>query len=68
MSLTFDATLKDLACGHPRGFVARFDQPTTQPVQLLNVDLSTVTTAADTVIGLATARFSEVMARLLAAG
>jgi hypothetical protein len=52
MSKPFDATLKDLGREHPRDFLATFDQPSTQPVTLLNVDLSTVTTAADLVIGL----------------
>ena len=36
----------------PRGFHATFDQPPSLPTRLLNVDLSTVTTAADLVIGL----------------
>jgi hypothetical protein len=50
--MPFDATLKDLAREHPRDFLAAFDQPPTLPVSLLNVDLSTVTTAADLVVGL----------------
>jgi hypothetical protein len=52
MPLPFDATLKDLAQANPRGLLAAFDPPTTQPVSLLNIDLSTVTTAADLVFGL----------------
>lgn len=52
MPKPFDATLKDLGREHPREFVAAFDRPTTQPVSLLNVDLSTVTAAADLVVGL----------------
>jgi hypothetical protein len=52
LALTFDATLKDLARDAPRAFVAVFDQPSGQPVLLLNVDLSTITMAADTVFGL----------------
>jgi hypothetical protein len=52
MPLPFDATLKDLAQANPRGLLAAFDAPTTQPVSLLNIDLSTVTTSADLVFGL----------------
>src|SRR5947209_6416045 len=47
MAITFDATLKDMGRDSPGGFVAAFDRPPTGPVTLLNVDLSTVTTAAD---------------------
>jgi hypothetical protein len=52
VSKKFDATLKDLGREHPHGFLTAFDQPPTLPVSLLNVDLSTVTTAADLVLGL----------------
>ncbi len=52
MSKPFDATLKDLGREDPRAFLAVFDAPPTVPLSLLNVDLSTVTTAADLVIGL----------------
>ena len=52
MSTTFDATLKDMARDSPEGFLAAFDRPPTGPVKRLNVDLSTVTTAADLVLGL----------------
>jgi hypothetical protein len=52
MALTFDATLKDMGRGSPQGFLAAFDRPPTVPVKLLNVDLSTVTTAADLILGL----------------
>jgi hypothetical protein len=52
MSLRFDATLKDLAQMSSRGLLAAFDTPPTLPVSLLNIDLSTVTTAADLVFGL----------------
>jgi hypothetical protein len=52
MSLTFDATLKDMARESPSAFPATFDQPPTLAVRLLNVDLSTVTAAADLVLGL----------------
>ncbi|HVS39743.1 MAG TPA: hypothetical protein VMS17_29570 [Gemmataceae bacterium] len=52
MSMTFDATLKDMGRDSPEGFLAAFDRPPTGPVKLPNVDLSTVTTAADLVLGL----------------
>jgi hypothetical protein len=52
MAMTFDATLKDMGRDSPRGFLAAFDRPPAVPVKLLNVDLSTVTTAADLVLGL----------------
>lgn len=52
MAMTFDATLKDMGRESPHGFLAPFDKPTTQPLQLLNVDLSTVTAAADLIVGL----------------
>lgn len=52
MAMTFDATLKDMGRGSPQGFLAAFDRPATVPVKLLNVDLSTVTTAADLILGL----------------
>jgi hypothetical protein len=44
--------LKDLAQAHPGDFLTTFDAPPQLPLRLLNVDLSTVTTAADLVIGL----------------
>jgi hypothetical protein len=52
MAMTFDATLKDMGRDAPHGFLAAFDRPPTLPAKLLNVDLSTVTTAADLVVGL----------------
>ncbi len=52
MAMTFDATLKDMGRESPKGFAAAFDRPPTGPVRLLNVDLSTVTTAADLVLGI----------------
>jgi hypothetical protein len=52
MSLQFDATVKDLAQVSPRGLLVTFDTAPTLPVSVLNVDLSTVTTAADVVFGL----------------
>jgi hypothetical protein len=52
MAMTFDATLKDMGRESPHGFLAAFDRPPSSPVKLLNVDLSTVTTAADVILGL----------------
>lgn len=52
MAMTFDATLKDMARESPQGFLAAFDRPPTLPVKLLNVDLSTVTSTADLILGL----------------
>src|SRR5437667_1005338 len=52
MAMTFDATLKDMGRESPQGFLATFDRPPTAPVTLLNVDLSTVTTMADLILGL----------------
>jgi hypothetical protein len=52
MSMPFDATLKDLGRDYPADFLAAFDRPPAGPFALLNVDLSTVTTAADLVVGL----------------
>src|SRR5436309_13298082 len=52
MTMTFDATLKDMGRDSPQAFLTTFDRPPTAPVKLLNVDLSTVTTAADLILGL----------------
>lgn len=52
MPMPFDATLKDLGRDAPADVLATFDRPPTAALALLNVDLSTVTTAADLVIGL----------------
>lgn len=52
MAMTFDATLKDMGRDSPVGFLTAFDRPPTEPVKLLNVDLSTVTTMADLILGL----------------
>ena len=52
MAMTFDATLKDMGRDNPLGFLAAFDKPPSVSVKLLNVDLSTVTTTADLVLGL----------------
>jgi hypothetical protein len=52
MPMPFDATLKDLARAYPADHLTAFDRPPAGQVVLLNVDLSTVTTAADLVVGL----------------
>lgn len=52
MAMTFDATLKDMARECPEGFLSAFDRRPATPVSVLNVDLATVTAAADTVYGL----------------
>jgi predicted transposase YdaD len=52
MPKPFDACVKDLATRGPSDFISIFDQPSAQPVCVLNVDLSTVTTAADIVFGI----------------
>jgi hypothetical protein len=52
MPLPFDATVKDMARESPRGLLATFDAPSAEPLRLLNVDLSTVTSSTDVVIGL----------------
>ena len=40
------------ASDQPEDFLATFDEPTNEPVELLNVDLSTITRAADFVVGI----------------
>jgi hypothetical protein len=52
VSKPYDATVKDLAAQEPAGFVACFGCPTNRSVTPLNVDLSTVTTAADVFFGI----------------
>jgi hypothetical protein len=52
MAMTFDATLKDMGRDSPTGFLSTFDRPPTGPLKVLNVDLSTVTTTADLILGL----------------
>jgi hypothetical protein len=52
MSKPYDATLKDLAGVNPVQFLTEVDGPPALPVQLLNPDLSTVTTATDIVFRL----------------
>jgi hypothetical protein len=52
MSMPFDTTLQDLGRDYPSDLLTTFDQPPVGAVSLLNVDLSTVTTASDLVIGI----------------
>jgi hypothetical protein len=49
--MPFDATLKNLGRDWPADFLTTFDRPPAGPLVLLNVDLSTVTTAADLIVG-----------------
>src|SRR5438128_1103077 len=65
MPLPFDATLKDIAKDDPTAFVSAFDAPPAGPVSILNVDLSTVTAAADLVFGIGDP-LAEVIRRILA--
>jgi hypothetical protein len=51
MSMPFDATLKDLGREAAPDFLATFDRPAAGALRLLNVDLSTVTTATDLIVG-----------------
>ncbi|MBY0458046.1 MAG: hypothetical protein K2V38_11960 [Gemmataceae bacterium] len=50
MPKPFDATLKELIAAHPADWLAQLGVPITAPPEVLNVDLSTVTAAADTLI------------------
>jgi hypothetical protein len=52
MPKPFDATLKNLAAVNPVEVLSELDRKPALPVKLLNVDLSTVTTATDIVFGL----------------
>ncbi len=52
MPKPYDATMKDLGADYPADFLATFDRATTEHTRPLNVDLSTITTAADLVFGL----------------
>ncbi len=52
MSMPFDATLKDLGRDAPADLLTTFDRPPAGALTLLNVVLSTVTTAADLIVGL----------------
>jgi predicted transposase YdaD len=50
MSKPFDATLKGLIQSYPGDFLAALDEPAPGPVEAVNVDLSTLTAAADVVL------------------
>jgi hypothetical protein len=50
MPLRYDATLKDIVTSRPRDFEAALDLPS-EPVQVLNVDLSTLSAATDVALG-----------------
>ena len=50
MSKPFDATLKELVTNHPVDWLEHLGIPITAPPEILNVDLSTVTAAVDTLI------------------
>ena len=50
MSKPFDATLKELITHHPEDWLTQLGIPITATPEILNVDLSTVTAAADTLI------------------
>jgi Domain of unknown function (DUF4351) len=52
MSMPFDATLKDLVRDAPADMLTTFDRPPVGALTLLSVDLSTVTTAADLIVGI----------------
>jgi predicted transposase YdaD len=51
MSMPFDATMKDLGRDNSADFLVTFYRPVRGVISLLNPDLSTVTTAADFVLG-----------------
>jgi hypothetical protein len=51
MSFRFDATLKDLVAAGPADFAAAFGLPADGPVVTVNVDLSTLSAAADVALG-----------------
>lgn len=50
MPKPFDAALKDLVYKYPRDWLAQFGLPATAPVEMLDTDLSTITTQADRLI------------------
>lgn len=47
MPKPFDATLKDLVATYPRDWLAQLGLPASLPVEVIDADLSTVTTQAD---------------------
>jgi predicted transposase YdaD len=52
MSLPFDATLKELVRRYPSDWLAALELDAQLPVRALDVDLSTVSAGADTVLGI----------------
>ena len=52
MSLPFDATLKELVRRYPLDWLAGLELAAELPVRALDVDLSTVSATADTVLGI----------------
>ena len=50
MPKPFDATLKELVTSHPADWLTQLGIPVTTEPEVLNVDLSTVTAAADTLV------------------
>lgn len=52
MAKPFDATLKELVETYPRDWLAQLGLPANQPVQVIDSDLSTVTTQADKLLRL----------------
>src|SRR5271155_4122894 len=51
MSLQFDATLKGTVLEDVAGYAVRFGLPAGKPASLLDVDLSTLSAATDSAIG-----------------
>ncbi|HQU46651.1 MAG TPA: hypothetical protein PK867_27845 [Pirellulales bacterium] len=52
MSLPFDATLKELVRRHPLDWLASLELDVELPARALDVDLSTISAEADTVLGI----------------
>lgn len=52
MSLPFDATLKELVRRYPHDWLTGLELDAQLPVRALDVDLSTVSAEADTVLGI----------------
>jgi len=50
MPLPFDATLKELVQAHPLDWLAMLNESTTEPVEILTPDLSTLTAFTDIVL------------------
>jgi predicted transposase YdaD len=52
MAKPFDATLKELVETYPRDWLAQLGLPSDQPVEVIDADLSTITTQADKLLRL----------------